>query len=350
MAGRGRRAGFASWADLRNLAIGPILSFVNITLRITGADDDAPSSNPLLRNVDRTIDAPGLALGGPQVVRLDPPLPAGGTLTAWDGSRATGVDGTTQLALATSPLAPSRYRLSWTAVGTNPAFRTERALGASGHALTLTLNANLTVTVTGVGPTYTNVQVGDQVVIPGAATGDTSSPFSPSNVGYWTALASTSTSVTLVRAAGWTGGASEVVSVTTADQVIAMSPDRVQAGDQVSILGGFSTNARRQYQVVAVTPRWIDVLSTVALAHETAVMGSNGFAAYAAAKRLVYAELDQLCAVQLNGDAGTLNQVDVLSLPSGKRLGLFLKSGPAWKCVIVNQATVPLGGVVIAWP
>lgn len=322
------------------------MSFLNLSVHLLTADDAITASNPRLVTLDRQTQGFGVPVGKTLEVPLDPPLAPGAALTAFDGTRTVGFDGTTQLALSLSPLGPDRYRLAWTGTGANPAFRPERALAASGFAVTLTLNANLTLTVTGAGPTYAAVQAGDAVVIPGAATGDPAGPFDARNVGAWTAIAVSSTSLTLARAGGWTGGVSQVVAVTSNDQILTFGQAGAQAGDQLEIVAGFAPNSRRVYKVVAVTPRWVDLQSLVAVAAETAIAGANGLAVYSAARRLLYVEVDQRVSVQLNAAAAVT--VEPMVLPDGTRLGIFFKTGPVWRCVVTNLAATEAGGVVAA--
>lgn len=322
------------------------MSFLNLGLHILTADDAVGSSNPRLVTLDRNLQGFGVSVGKTKTIPLDPPLAPGASLTAFDGTRTIGWDSTTQLALSLSSLGPDRYRLTWTTVGTNPAFRPERAFAASGFSLTLTLNANLTVTVTGAGPAYTNAQAGDAVTIPGVATGDPAGPFDARNVGAWTVIGVTSTSLTLARAAGWTGGITETVAVTSNDQLLVFGQGGAQAGDQLEIAAGFAPNSRRAYRVLAVTPRWVDLQSLVAVAAETAVPGANGLTVYSSARRIIMIEVDQMVSVQLN--AATAVVVEPMTLPDGTRLGIFFKTGPVWRCVVTSLSATEVGGLVAA--
>lgn len=324
------------------------MPFLNCILRVQSFDDPAASSAPVLRTVDRNVQVQGGVVQTPVAVPLS--LAPGETVTVFDGSRTIGADGTTELAISISPLSPDRYRLTWTGNGTNPGFKVERGFNANGSSLTLTLNANLTVTVTGTGPTYTAAQVGDQVLIPGVATGDTGNPFDARNAGYWTVIGRSNTSLTLARAAGWSGGVTETVAVTSNNQFIVFGSDRAQAGDQLELLAGFSTNALRVYPLLAVSPRWVDIQSTVPLAPETAVPGTNGLAVYAAAKRAIYVEVDQLASVRLNGASVDTDMVEpVFDTTLGERKGMSFKTGPAWKMVVVNRSSVRLSGLACGW-
>lgn len=325
------------------------MAILDLGLRVLSYRDPTQTSNPQRRSVDENVALRGIVVGTPAQYPLE--LAAGELRTVFDGTRTIGADATTQLALTISPLAPDRYRLTWTGTGANPALRVERALGASGQTLTLTLNPNLTVTITGAGPTYTAVSVGDQVLIPGVATGDPAGPFDARNVGYWDVIGATVSSLTLARPAGAaTTGVTETVAVTTINQIIAMSPDRVQVHDQLAIAGGFSVNARRTYPVLAVSPRWVDVQSSVALAPETAILGANGLSVYAAARRITVLEIDQLLGVYLNGDAAETQQVEPIPTEDGSRLGLMVLTGPVWALSVKNKSSTHAAGWIAVFP
>lgn len=325
------------------------MAFLDLGLRVLAFRDASVTSNPQRRSVDENLQMTGMVVGTPAETPLD--LAAGELLTVHDGLRTLGADGTTQFALSISPLSPDRYRLAWTGTGTAPAFRVERAFLTPTVSLTLTLNANLTITVTGAGPSYGTVQVGDQVLIPGAATGDGSSPFDPRNVGYWDVIGTTGSSLTLARPADQAAtGLTETVSVTTATQFLAFAATPVQVGDQIAIVAGFSTNARRSFVVLAVSSRWVDLQSTVALAPETATPGAGGLFVYAAAKTIVLLETDQLLGVYVNGAATESLTVDVLTDQAGTRLGLFVVTGPVWQLKVKNKASTRLSGLAVTFP
>jgi hypothetical protein len=323
------------------------MSTLNLALRLLAFDDAVLSSNPQKRTVDRNYLLEGLSTGRPLSYPLT--LAPGAVATVFDGARTLSADGTTQLQLVLSPLSPSRYRLKWTGSGTNPAFKTERAFAASGFTLTLTLNADQTLVVSGAGPAYGTVQVGDQVLIPGVATGDVAGPFDPLNVGYWSAIGVSGSSMTLARTGGWSGGLGGAVAITSNDQIVVFAPDRVQVGDTLEILGAFSTASRRTFPVVAVSPRWVDILSTVPVAGEVVTLGSPAnLAAYAAARQMVVLEADQLLGVAVNGVSGL--KLDPMTWSDGSRLGLLILTGPVWKLEVTNLTTQDATGLAIAFP
>lgn len=323
------------------------MSLLTLSTHVLAYDDQVSSSNPQLRVVDWSRAMRGLVTETPrsEIVKLAP-----GEEAVWfDGTRTTGFDGTTELSLSLSPLAADRYRIEWTGAGTLPAFRVDRSFDASSATLTLTVNANSTVTVTGVGPTYSDVQVGDTVLIPGPTTGDPASPFSTENEGYWTALASTPTSMVLARPSGVSfSGVSEVVAVASMNEILAFSSDRVQEGDKLEILAGFVTSARRSYRVLSAAPRWLDIQSTLPLADETAVPGVGGLEVYSGAKAWYYAEADQEVAVKLNGDTGENNRIEPFEAGDPDKVGWAFKKGTVWRLALLNRSQSIAKVLVIA--
>lgn len=324
------------------------MSYLTIALRVLAFEDDAPSNNPKRRTVDEDRYHEGMVTR--RAESKGRTLAPGEEMVFFDASRSTAVDNTTQLALTLSPLAPDRYRLAWTTTGTNPAFRVERAFGASGQALTLTVNSNATLTVTGAGPTYTTVSVGDVVLIPGTVTGDAAGPFNFLNVGYWAVIGRTTTSLTLTRPAG--EGFSAVTETVTpgADQFIVFAPTGVQAGDVLSLSAGFSSNALRKYGVLAVAPKWVDLQTSTPVAAETAVTTAAGLAVYSEARTWTYIETDQLVVVRYNGDTGATNEIEPIEAATKSKTGFDLKRGSVWKVSILNKAAVVANVAVTSIP
>lgn len=325
------------------------MSILTVILQAVGFEDPGSNSNPTQSGISWKRSVTGLPVGRPTTQPLlVPPM---GTLLVFSGERDTSIDGTTAFSIAGSPNDANRYRVTHTG-GTAPAFRDTRSLACSGVALTVAVQPNFSVKVTaGSGTPFSSVQVGDTVFIPGESTGDVASPFSSLNEGYWTAIAATGASVTLLRAPGTIfQGISEVVTPSTNAQIQAFSSsDGVQVGDVVAISGGFAITSRHSYDILAVNPSWIEFESTLPLGSETGVIPTaSGMIFYTAAKRWVRVEGDQEFVVRVNGDTSDKNTVEPI-IPGNKDFtGWYDKFGATWALAVVNKSTSPLNIVVLS--
>lgn len=316
------------------------MSTLTISSAIVAYDDLGANSNPsrVPINWKRTIAA--LPCYNPSTEKH--PVDAQGTKTIIDGTRSTAIDGTSAFSLTLSPLNPTRYVLTNTG-GTAPAFRTARSVPVASVALTLTVGANQTLTVAaGAGTPFAAVIVGDEVFVPGVSTGDPTSPFNVLNLGYWTVLTRSNTSLTLSRLSGETfEGISEVVTPAVNTDFQVFSAAGVQVGDTVDLSAGFSATALRAYELIAVTASRIEFLSTAPLGEETGILPTaTGMIVYTAAKRFVSIETDQEVVVRLNGDAGNSNRATPWIAANESFPGKFEITGPVWKLVLVNRSNV----------
>lgn len=313
-----------------------------LTTNTLAYGDSTPTNNPSERFTDWSKKV-SVSVENPQ---SNPYVIApGASLVAFNGTRATSVANNTEFELALSPLSWDRYRFTWTGTGTNPGFRTNRNIDLSTQTVVIAVLANNTITMTAEDSgSFTSVQVGDTVLIPGVTTGDPTSPFNVLNEGYWTVLGKTgSTVLQLVRFPGESfSGYGESVSVTDPGQVLAYSTAGVQIGDSVNISAGFSSTVKKSYTVVAVTPEWFEVISTLALPDETAVPTAAGIIFYTAAKRFVQAFYNQQCMLQFNGTSDTSLVLVPWTANDSEFVGEFKKVGPSWSLTITNTSTAPL--------
>lgn len=305
--------------------------------------DGAVNSNPAKNNFDWSVTrAVEMDNPGNQVYELAP----GEVKTIFDGTRSLGINGSSQFTLALTSLAATRYRLTWTGTGAAPVFRTSRGLTNGGDSLTLTSNANSTLTVTGPAGAFTGVVAGDTVLIPGPTTGDTSTVFATTNEGLWLVLTATSTTLQLRRPTGVAyTGESEVVSVVSDGQFLAYSAAGVQVGDTIRLSAGFSASALQAYEIVAVTPTWVEFYTTSPLAvTETAVPGVSGLVIYNNAKNFVYLEYTQACLIQFNGNTSTGEIFEPWVAGDDDQTGISVCKGPRWSLVVTNvsQETLKL--------
>lgn len=326
------------------------MSALTLILQTLAYDDVAATSNPKQIRIQRRPSVFNIPVSNPGTYPVSNGIAPGASATIIDGVRATTLDNTSAFSLALSAYDPSRYRITWTG-GTNPTFRTDRALALQSVPLTLTVNANLTLTVSaGGGTPFAAVQVGDVVFVPGVSTGDSVSPFNPLNEGYWYALSATNTSVTLKRADGTVfSGASEAVTPANNTQMEAFSAAGVQVGDTVGISAGFAATAQHSYEILAATASWVEFQSTAPLGPQAGVTPTaTGMIFYTAAKRFFAVESDQEVAVQINGDTGTTRRIEPWVPGDPNFVGFSAHVGPTWKLVLVNMSSVVANVVAYA--
>lgn len=332
------------------------MSTLTLLVQLTASDDALASSNPVLRGVDWKRNVSNIPAGLEQNKRFA--LAPGETQVFWDGSRTTGIDGTTAFSIALSPLDASRYRLTATG-GTAPAFRTDRAFAANGMNATITVQANGSAILTTSGAAnYAGVTVGDTVLMPGVETGDAAGPFDVTptpgvlNTGYWVVLAKTGSSLTLARAGGFVG-VTQTVAITNNSQlqVFSSPPPGVQVADTLLLSAGFAAGSLRAYPVLSVAPGYLDFQSAQPVPAETGITpGAAGLKLYTDAKRFFYVESDQRVIAQVNGDTSTVYGEVAPFLDGGTNVtqpGIHFRTCNIWKLAVFNPSAVQANGFVV---
>lgn len=314
------------------------------------SDADAGTSQPRFRNIDWAPGRTQLPISTPLNREFD--FAPGETRTIFDGTRALGVDGTTEFDLSLNPVRAGVYRLTASA-GTAPAFRTSRALALTGVAVTATVNNNATMEfVAGAGTPFAAVVAGDQVWIPDLTTGDAAgSPFNVLNVGLWNVIAATGTKLTCTRPMGQAfQGATEVVTPAADSEFIAFSSGPVRPGDYMEISAGFSPMSRKTFQLVAVTDSWVEFVSGESLPLETGIIpGAAGLGIYNDAQEFIYIETDQEAVVRLNGSVDNRLRAVPQRVNDLNSRSMLMLTGPVWRLDVVNRnVTAPMTVLVIA--
>lgn len=311
-------------------------SLLNVTTKILAFSDKSESSNPRLKSVDWYRDMSGQTVVDPRTETFS--LAPNESKTVFDGTETTSLDGTSAFDLTLSTLDSSKYRLTYVG-GTNPAWRTGRGLTLNGVAVTFTVNSNMTVTVTvPTGPDFTAVQIGDIVFIPHTTTGDSTSPVSVLNAGYWKVLSkASSTSITLARTSGVFEAAQQTVTLTSNSQFRAFSSTGVQIGDSIYLAAGFAIGSRKTFEVLAVTDTFIEFVSSIPLAVELGVVpGVDGILFFDSSKNFLYIESDAEVVVQCNTDTSYGHKLESPDISNSDWPAQYLKRGPTWKLTIVN--------------
>lgn len=309
---------------------------VHSTILVYG--DQEANSNPQRRYVDWARHISGFAVENP-LVREFVAAP-GELLNIFSGTRATSIDGTTQFDLSLNPLYPGVYRLTYNGTGTAPSFRTLRSNTVNGNQIQFTVNNNATLKMQSLNPVSFTALVGDILFIPGVSTGDSAGPFNPNNEGFWTVIAVSGATLTLVRPVGTSFvGVNETVTPTTTTAWYIFSASGVQVDDSLEISGGFSLVTQKTYSVQTVTHQWVEFTSTEALPIESGVLpGATGATFYTDAKRFIRLESDQPARIKLNGDTGELYRIEPRVVGDPESVGHFEIWGPCWDLKVLNKS------------
>lgn len=324
------------------------MSRLTVISQAVAYKDVGASSNPTQKSVDWARNITNLPVENPGTQPLQ--IPALSTVTVFDGTRSTSIASNTSFALTLSPIDPTRYRITYLS-GTAPVFRTARAVDLSATTLTLVVNQNLTMTATaGAGTPFSAVVVGDTVFIPGVSTGDVSGSFDTLNEGLWIVLSRSNTALVLVRPSGSVfSGIGEVVTNPATTKFLAYSAAGVQVGDTVEIAAGFASTTQHSYEVLAVTPGWIEFQSTSPLGEESGIMpDAAGLVFYTASKRWLRLECDQECVIRMNGATDNSNRLEPVIPGDPDFVGWHEKFGSVWSLVVVNRSTEVLNLVVMS--
>jgi hypothetical protein len=234
--------------------------------------------------------------------------------------------------------------------GTDPGFRVDRGVDTTGIELTLVASVNGVLQVTaGTGTPFSAVQVGDHVFVPGTSTGDAAGPFTATNEGLWSVLAASSTVLQLVRPTGVDfDGASESVTPAASGDLLVYSSAGVQEDDEMDVSAGFASTAQKTYNLVAVTSKWVEFVSTSPLAEESGIVpGVAGLSIYTDVKRLLYMEADQECVVRINGDTSSRNRLEPWEAGNREQVAAFQKVGPVWSLSVLNRSQQNLNLLVV---
>lgn len=314
------------------------------TLKLTNSTlafgDPNTSNNPRRRFVDWSADV-SVAVSNPKSVPYT--LLPGEAVPLFSGTRTTSIASDTQWTLSLSPLSADRYRFTASA-GTLPTLRTDRGMALATQSVALAVNANQTASVTSAIGSFSSAQVGDTLFIPGIATGDVAGPFNTVNEGYWTVLsiASNGSSMQLNRPGTFQAFA-QTAAVAANTQFQVFSGTGVQVGDGIGINAGFVAPVLGTYKVVAVTPTWFEIVSTLPLpVSAVAIPGVSGTMFYAFSKRYIEVYVDQEAVLCLNGDTTNNNGISPWQAGDTSLMGRFAKAGLVYSATIINMSLQPM--------
>lgn len=312
----------------------PTLNLLSSVLSYDDNISNIVNNNPYKRVPDWSTQIYGLSIKNPQALKYT--IAPKGSITLFDGIHSTSIDNTTAFNLTF--ISGSTYRLQY-AAGTLPIFRTSRTIGSDATtAFNVTINNNSVVTYShfaGTAPNFSLVQVGDTLYV------SSTSAFNVLNEGYFTVIGKTATSISIQNPLA-AAESNIVLGINFATDFQLYSSGNILVGDTLIISSGFSSVTLGSYVVTAVTPTFVEFLSTNPLPNETNILpGINGLIFYNNAKFYLYIETNQNCILRLNNDSAD----NVLIEPAIPDLngtagvhGIFTKIGMSYKGILINNS------------
>lgn len=312
------------------------MEILNLTIQLLAYSDyTGQTDNPTMRSFDWTRRFSGLSISDGKSNKAT--IAPGESLTLFDGVVSHGLTTSSVLDLLLLSQESSRYRMSVTSGPSG--FRTPRSPSGIVNC-TVTINNNAMATFDFTGATLTGIVVGDTMRIKGSALYDTAPfVFSSINSGLWKIIGVQGTKVYCIRPTGISfSGIGEVVSAVSGD-VMFFSSSGVQAGDKIKISGTFSPVTQKTFVVMDVTPTTLDIMSAESLPDETGLTYvASSVDIYSESKRLLYIESDQDVAVRINTDASDNEMINPIEAGKPCMVGVFMKWGNTYKCVLVNKS------------
>lgn len=321
------------------------MSTTNLMLGFLAYNDSNPGNNPMVRVFDLQYQL--LGVQGSKPLAQDLIIPASSSMTIFNGTRTTSIDGTTAFDVSRPYPTLNTYRFINSA-GTAPQLRTNRAIAVDDTTVfTVSVNGPV-VTLTntaGTAPDFSTVQVGDILRI------DPSAGFSASNQGRFTIIAKTTSSISIQNISG--NGETATLANTASNSFLIYSNgsagNQVQIGDKVVLSAGFSAATLGTYIITEVTPFWFEVsaASPNGIPTESGIIpGASGIVFYSASKSVIMVAAQDRCSVRLNGDTTDNNLVEPKEVGNPNRPALYLKHGTAYSLVINNLSLNPLSVIV----
>ena len=223
---------------------------------------------------------------------------------------------------------PSALAVITLGSGTNPA---TAALSGGVASNTIALSG-------GSAPTAFNlisggVQVGDYVRI-GNDLNSSLNVFSQNNWGEFQIIALTATSFSINNGIAVTEGPITLGS-DFANQISIYSALSVQIGDTLEITGGFSPVTQGSYSITDVAANFLEFYSTNVLPQESNIL-TEAIAIYSLAKKFIYLEADQECAITINGLAA--GSIKPFIIGTSTCPGVFVRTDTIFSIALVNSS------------
>lgn len=318
-------------------------SNLNLQIHAISFFDNVPSNNPFLRHFDLTYKLLGVPVKSPeQRTYLIPP---GSSETIYDGTRSTSIGPTTEFDI-TKPYADKDiYRFTWNGTGPNPVFRTDRAIGiTTATQFTVSVNGPVATFTLSAGPfNTTNVQVGDILLI------QDGSGASAANQGRFSIIAVTTNSVSVQNLSA----VAQTFTIANVDKFLIFSnggsSNQPQIKDTLLIRGGFSPAIQGSYEIVEVTPTWIEVavgLPNGFPLQSNIAPGVTNFVIYKSLKKFVLLASQQKVYARFDEHTADDVLVEPVEPNNPERPGVLLKHGAFYRLIIRNTGIHPAPVIV----
>jgi hypothetical protein len=311
------------------------MSTLNLLTSIVAYNDSTSgviNNNPKVRVGDINRSYFGLDVDSPQSQNFV--IAPNSSLTLYDGSRSTSIDGTSTFSLTNT--SGSTYRM-YHSTGTAPGFRTARNISSTlDTSFNVTVNNNSVVSISqsgGPAVDFSAVTVGDVLYV------GNNSLFNTYNQGYFSIIAKGSNYVQIQNDLA-VAESNIALSTNYESNFLIYSSSGIQVGDTAVISSGFSPVTLGSYQVTAAAPNFFEFMSSAPLPIETSITTTaTGLNFYSAAKFVTYVETDQSCYIRFDSDSTNVATIEPFSSDSGV-LGMYLKTGYNYKAILTNRSAI----------
>jgi hypothetical protein len=170
------------------------------------------------------------------------------------------------------------------------------------------------------------VQVGDFVRV--------GNLFNSNNQGEWKIIAVSATSFSIANPIAVAEGPI-VLGVNFATQIQIYGAAGVQVNDTLVISSGFSQVTWGSYNITGVAANWLQFYTTSILPQEGPI--TTEVAIYESAKKLVYLEADQTCAITINGQP--VGSVEPWIIYNTTKPGQYMLKSTIYSMAVMNSST-----------
>jgi hypothetical protein len=252
------------------------MPFLNASLQVLMYEDTDNNRNPLIRMPDITKSIQGVPVNNDRSDRIT--LYANDVKDLATTSRSLLWDSTTELAFSLPISTESKMRVQWTGTGTNPIFRTKRAIGGSATTtVSITELTPYVKRITNIGGTAWNtasVQVNDLIRFE-RNTDAFTSPFISGNVGQtWLVQAKGANYIDFIDNGQAVVEGSVILGADFDLALRVMSPGPVKMGDIMTISStAIHPSNNGKFEIIDISTDYIEVVNPLAVT-ETKVLGA----------------------------------------------------------------------------
>lgn len=291
------------------------MSKLNLQVSLNSYADKVESNQNLLNHFKWLRSVSGVLIDNPESAEFL--VPAGDTLPLFNGTVTIAQDSLTQYSI--SLVSAGVYRLSWNGIGSNPSFRTERAIGVDNTTeVSVVKNGSLMTAnfIGGVLPNLSSVIIGDEMRL--------------DNVGIYKIIGKSATSVSWENEAG----VEDSFILSSSSSLRIYSSAGVQKHQTLSIKSGFSPASFGDYDIIDVAPDFLIFNSPKTLPVESDVL--SPIVIYKSEKKILFIESTDEVLVTINGNEQT--RVSPLVSSSGTNPGVLLLTGAMHSAEILNTS------------